>query len=193
MEVQAFSGGWDYTELPDNIMVGANCYLENRESFRRFRSHRRPGLVLGEGVYVYNWTAFSLEPTAVVEIGAGSTLVGASFWCAERIRVGERVILSYNVIIADSDFHPRDPILRRQDAIAISPTGDPSRRPPLATHPVIIGDDVWVGPGAIILKGTHIGDRARIGAGAVVTGDVPPGTMVAGNPARIVAERAMQS
>ena len=96
------------------------------------------------------------------------------------------MIVSYNVMIADCDFHPRDPDLRKQDAIANAPHGDRSRRPPLVSHPVVIADDVWIGIGAIVLKGVRIGKGARIAAGAVVTTDVPPGAPVAGNPARIV-------
>lgn len=52
--------------------------------------------------------------------------------------------------------------------------------------PVEIGSDVWVGAAALILPGVHIGDRAVIGAGAVVTRDVPPGVFAAGNPCRVI-------
>ena len=137
-------------------------------------------------MHVYTWTAFSVEPEAVVTVGDGSTLVGAMFWCAERIDVGKRVIISYNVTIVDSDFHPRDPDLRRQDAIAVAPGGDPSQRPPLVTKPVIIEDEVHIGIGAIILKGVHIGPGARISAGSVVSSNMPAGAMAAGNPARVI-------
>jgi acetyltransferase-like isoleucine patch superfamily enzyme len=133
---------------------------------------------------VYTWTTFNIEPTGAIEIGDDCVLVGPVFMCAERIVVGRRVVLSYNVTIADCDFHPKDYELRKQDAIANAPGGDRSRRPPLETSPVVIGDDVWVGIGAIILKGVRVGDGARIGAGAVVTDDVPAGRRVIGNPAR---------
>ena len=52
--------------------------------------------------------------------------------------------------------------------------------------PVTIGNDVWIGHGAVILKGVRIGDRSVVGARAVVTRDVPADTVVAGNPARVV-------
>src|SRR5205814_9088328 len=102
-------------------------------------------------VRVYTWTTFNIEPTGLLEVGDDSVLVGAIFMCAEHIFVGRRVVVSYNVTIADSDFHPIEPSLRKQDAIANAPAGDRSQRPPLVTRPVTIGDDVWIGIGAIIL------------------------------------------
>jgi acetyltransferase-like isoleucine patch superfamily enzyme len=89
--------------------------------------------------------------------------------------------------VADCDFHPLDPALRREDAIACAPEGDRSLRPRLDTAPVAIGDGASVGIGAIVLKGVRIGPGARVAAGSVVTRDVPAGAAVAGNPAAIVA------
>lgn len=109
--------------------------------------------------------------------------------CAESIVLGKWVVVSYNVTIADCDFHPKDPELRKQDAIANAPQGDKSRRPKLETRPVIIEDDVWIGIGAIILKGVHIGRGAKIGAGAVVTSNVPAGATIIGNPGGLVLNR----
>jgi acetyltransferase-like isoleucine patch superfamily enzyme len=189
-DVAVVNGAWDHRALPANIRVGEGCYLERRDSFSRFRSARDPGLVLGRGVRVYTWTAFSVEPDGVVEVGDDSLLVGALFMCAERIRLGARVVVSYNVTIADCDFHPRDPELRQRDAVANAPEGDLRQRPPLLARPVVIEDDVWIGIGAIILKGVHVGAGARIGAGAVVTASVPAGAYIAGNPAHAVAQDA---
>ena len=188
MDINEITGHWDYSILPENVSIGQNCWLERKDSFDRCRSDRESGLVLGNGVKVFTWTTFNVEPEAILEIGDESVLVGAIFMCAEHIRIGKRVIVSYHVTIADSDFHPTDPELRKQDAIANSPEGDKSKRPVVETKPVIIEDDVWIGIGAIILKGVRIGEGARIGAGAVVTSDVPAGIRVAGNPARVVSD-----
>lgn len=182
-----FDGQWDYSQLPNNIVVGHGCYLEDRKSFERIRSTRDTALVLGAGAKVFGRTVFSIESNGFVSIGIESTLVGAIFECAERILVGDHVTISYNVIIADCDFHPKDPLLRHQDAIAIAPQGDSTARPPFFTRAVQIDDDVHVGIGAFILKGIHVGAGARIGPGAVVTSDVPPGAFVSGNPARVVS------
>jgi acetyltransferase-like isoleucine patch superfamily enzyme len=189
-EFKAVTGGWDYATLPKNIRLGADCYLERKDSFKRFRSTRDPGLVLGNRVHAYTWTEFNIEPAGLVEVGDDSTLVGVVFMCAECICIGRRVVISYNVTIADSDFHPRDPEERKLDALANAPGGDRSRRPVVVAKPVVIEDDVWIGIGAIVLKGVHVGRGARIGAGAVVARDVPVGAMVVGNPARLSSEPA---
>lgn len=188
IDLALLTGSWDHSLLPKNVRVGAGCFLEREESFERFRSTREPGLVLGDRVKVYTWTTFNVEPTGVVEVGDDSTLVGVVFMCAESIRIGRRVIISYNVTIADSDFHPHDPELRKRDAIANAPEGDRSQRPAVIAKPVVIEDGVWIGIGAIVLKGVRIGHGARVGAGAVVTKDVPAGAAVVGNPARLIEE-----
>ncbi len=178
------SGAWDYRTLPSNIHVGADCWIEAKHSFRRCRSERDPAVVLGDRVRVYGWATFNVEPTGSVVVGDDSVLVGPVLLCASRIEIGRGVVISYNVTIADADFHPIDPDARRQDAIANAPNGDRSKRPPYDAAPVRIGDGAWIGIGAILLKGITIGAGARVGAGAVVTRDVAAGSSVEGNPAR---------
>jgi acetyltransferase-like isoleucine patch superfamily enzyme len=186
--VRDITGNWDYQTLPANVRFGRDCWFERKDSFGRFHSSRNPGLVFGERVRVYTWTTFNVEATGLVEVGDDSILVGPVFMCAERISVGRRVVISYNVTIADADFHPIDPEVRKQDAEANAPQGDRNRRPPYISRPVTIEDDTWIGIGAIILKGVTIGRGARVAAGAVVTCDVPAGKAAAGNPAVIVGE-----
>jgi acetyltransferase-like isoleucine patch superfamily enzyme len=181
--VDEVTGRWDYSLLPSNVKLGASCLIERKSSFERYRSIRQAGLVLGDRVKVYTWTTFNIEPNGQLVVGSDCILVGAVFMCAEQITIGKRVTISYNVTIADCDFHPMDPDERKRDAVANSPFGDKSSRPTIITQPVEIADDVWVGIGAIILKGVKIGKGARIGAGAVVTRDVSEGARVFGNPA----------
>ncbi len=179
---------WDYSTLPANVRLGKDCFIERRSVFDRFRSEQEPGLVLGDRVRVYSFTALNVEPSGRMEIGDDSILVGGVFMCAQRIKIGKRVIVSYNVTIADSDFHPTEPAARKLDAVANAPYGDRSLRPYVESNPVEIGDDVWIGIGAIVLKGVKIGVGARIGAGAVITRDVPTGSHYVGNPARAVED-----
>jgi len=183
-ELAAITGAWDPDALPANVRIGRECWFERKDSFARFRSERDPGLVIGDRVRVYTWTTFNVEQEGVLRIGSDSVLVGAVFMCARHIEIGQRVIVSYGVTIADSDFHPRDPQDRVLDARANAPLGDRTARPQVIARPVTIEDDAWIGIGAIVLKGVRIGRGARVMAGAVVTHDVAPGTTVAGNPAR---------
>jgi acetyltransferase-like isoleucine patch superfamily enzyme len=183
-EVDALSGRWDYATLAPKVQVGEGCFLERRDSFARCRSRHEPGVRLGDRVQVYMWSSFSVEPEGAVTIGDDCVVVGAIFMCAHQITLGQRVVISYNVTIADSDFHPIDPVQRRLDAIANAPEGDRRTRPPFTSLPVVIEDDACIGIGAIILKGVTVGRGARVGAGAVVTRDVAPGASVFGNPAR---------
>jgi len=186
VDVHDLDGSWDLTTLPPNVRLGRDCVVERKDSFSRLRSERDPGVVLGDRVHVSTWTEFSVEPSGCVAVGDDSVLVGAIFMCAGDILLGRRVLVSYQVTIADCDFHPTDPALRRADAVAIAPEGDRAQRPPLVTRPVTIGDDVHIGIGALVLKGVTIGEGAQILPGAVVTHDVPAGAVVAGNPARVV-------
>jgi len=186
MDVDDITGKWDLASLPGNVRVGEGCWTEHRDSFARYRSVEPVGLTLGSNVKVYTWTRFNVEPRGTLVVGSDAVLVGAMFMCAERISVGSRTVISYHVTIADSDFHPVAASERRRDALANAPGGDPSQRPRVDSRPVVIDDDVWIGIGAIILKGVHVGRGARIAAGAVVTHDVPAAATVHGNPARIV-------
>jgi acetyltransferase-like isoleucine patch superfamily enzyme len=185
-DVRTVTGAWDYTTLPTNVHLGDGCWIERPQSFERFRSTRMPGALLGDGVVVYGWTVFNVEPGGLVTVGDGSILVGAVLMCQQEIAVGSGVVISYQVTIADSDFHPRDPVQRRRDAEARAPFADPADRPEIESRPVRIGDGAWIGIGAIVLKGVQIGAGARVGAGAVVVRDVPAGTTVEGNPAYVV-------
>lgn len=185
--VPDLTGSWDYSDLPDGVVIGRECFLERRSSLDRIRGWRRPALTLGDRVAVHTWTTFSIEGGGRVEVGSDTILVGALFMCAEHIRVGQGVVVSYNVTIADCDFHPRDPESRRLDAVANAPSGDLKNRPPMTSNPVSIGDGAWIGIGAMVLKGVRVGTGARVAPGAVVTADVPPGGYAEGNPARVTA------
>lgn len=186
MSFEDLTGAWDYATLPSNVKLGADCLIERRDSFRRFRSTQRVGASIGDRVQIHTCTEFNVEPDGAIEIGDDCVLAGAIFMCAQRITLGRRVVVSYNVTIADSDFHPLDRLARRRDALANAPGADLSGRPEYTSDPVVIEDDVCVGIGAILLKGIRVGRGARIGAGAVVVRDVPAGKTVAGNPARIM-------
>ena len=108
-------------------------------------------------------------------------------WSAARISIGDRVLISHNVNIFDSLTHPVNPRERHRHYREIITSGHPSRID-LGEAPVCINNDVWIGCLSIVLRGVTIGEGAIVGAGSVVSNDVPPFTIVAGNPARVVRE-----
>ncbi len=111
---------------------------------------------------------------------------GSRIWSQASVTIGNHVLISHLVDVHDTNSHPIDWQERRLDAQEIF-SGKGYRKPTkTVSRPVVIEDDVWIGFKAIILKGVYIGRGAIISAGSVVTADVPPWTIVAGNPARII-------
>ncbi|WP_280136520.1 acyltransferase [Dyella japonica] len=94
---------------------------------------------------------------------------GASVYATHRITIGDHVLIADDVRIMDTDSH---------DVVDHAKPGK--------TAPITIGNHVWIGLRSLILKGVTIGDGAVVAAGSVVTRDVPPHTLVAGNPARVI-------
>jgi acetyltransferase-like isoleucine patch superfamily enzyme len=133
-------------------------------------------VVNGGTIEVDNVTFFSgvrLEcwRGAHITIGNGTYLNrNTEIICGSEVRVGRDCKIAWDVVIMDTDQHG---------------TGGGA---PVA-KPVIIGDRVWIGCRALILKGVRIGDDAVVGAGAIVTHDVPPGAVVTGPAATIRSSR----
>lgn len=129
----------------------------------------------GSASSIYSPVKFqTFSPTSCIEICDNVDLNGTSIVSrSKRVIIGEGTIIAPNVIIMDSDFHSIWPAENRTSGIEND-------------KEVIIGKNVWIGIGAIILKGSVIGDNSIIGAGSVVTGKVPENVIYAGNPAKLI-------
>lgn len=130
--------------------------------------HPDTRIELARTVRIYHGVGFYLDaPGARVAIGNGTYINRRTeIMCKERVTIGEHCAISWDVVIADTDYHEL--------------AGSKS------TAPVTIGDRVWIGARAVILKGVTVGGGAVIAAGSIVTKDVPAGALVAGNPARVI-------
>lgn len=117
------------------------------------------------------------------------TFIGRSrIYCAKEISIGRYCLISDNVCILDSNLHPVS--ARQRAGIAENWASGiyPNVYSNVPSERVLIEDHCWIGYGSTILKGVHIGEGSIVGAGSVVTKDVPPWTIVAGNPARVIRE-----
>lgn len=137
-------------------------------------------LVQGQLVAERNESRINLADSVLV--GGGTTID-----CALLITIERDVLISYECIIADSDSHSLYPEWRVSD-LASWMDGRRNDWARCAMAPVVIREGAWIGARSIVLKGVTIGKGAIVGMGSVVTSDVPPRTIVAGNPARIIRE-----
>jgi len=112
---------------------------------------------------------------------------GAKLWSMTSISIGSRVQISHGVHVFDNNSHSLSAGDRSRSFEHVRTLGF-SKAEPVAHSPVRIEDDVWIGFNAAIMKGVTIGEGAVVGASSVVTQDVAPYTVVAGNPARKVGE-----
>ena len=183
---------WWAAPIPSNVHFGAGFYCETAQIFRLLRSRHDDAVKLGDYVSCYAGCSFALGENGRCSVGDFTLMNGALLMAEELIEIGSYCLISWNVGIADSDFHPIDPALRRQDALALAPCyKERPPRPPIRTDPVRIADNVWIGMNAVILKGVTIGENAVVAAGSVVSKSVAANTVVAGNPAVMVREIAV--
>ena len=156
--------------------LGRNCEFQGKTIFRtlpdtrivigercRFNSSHRSNLI---GVYSPCMVS-TIKRGASIEIGDECGFSGTVIGCAKYIKIGNNVRCGANTLITDSDWHSDDPRVGEN-------------------KPVVIDDNVWLGYGVKVLKGVHIGENSLIGAGSIVTKDVPANVVAVGNPCKVI-------
>lgn len=109
------------------------------------------------------------ENNAELIIGNNVGISGSSIWCFNQIRIDDNVRIGANCVITDGDAHLDDPRVG-------------------APQPVHICENVWLGMNVTVLKGVTIGKNSLIGAGSVVTNDIPANVVAAGNPCKVIKQ-----
>lgn len=152
----------------------------------RLRLYGKGCLVLGDNVRINSdyrmnpiggntFTSFYIKDKAVLSIGDNTGMSNAAVYASQKIEIGKNVKIGGSVKIYDTDFHS---INYQERAM--------KKDPGIKSLPVCIGNDVFIGAHSIILKGVSIGDRSVVGAGSVVTKNIPPDELWAGVPARFI-------
>jgi acetyltransferase-like isoleucine patch superfamily enzyme len=112
---------------------------------------------------------FSAHPGGKLTIGDDCGFSGTVIGAFKEVKIGNKVRCGANTLVTDSDWHLDDPRST-------------------TCRPVIIGDNVWLGEGVKILKGVNIGCNTIVGSGSVVTKDLPPNVIAAGNPCKVIRD-----
>lgn len=142
------------------ISIGDNFYFSSGDAINPISSNLQGAIYLENG--------------ASLKIGCHVGMSSTRMWIHDSVAIGDNVKVGACVLITDTDAHPMDYMARRT-----SNEGTKSA-------PIVIEDDVWVGAHSIILKGVTIGARSIIGAGSVVTRDIPADCVAAGNPCKVI-------
>jgi galactoside O-acetyltransferase len=151
--------------------------------WRRVKRAAGNRLTIGERSIVHANIRFE-ETGGVVRIGSRTFIGKGDLVCYRRIDIGDDVIMSWGITISDHDSHSVEWQHRQKDVLQWREGCKDWTH--VAHAPVVVADKVWIGFNASILKGVTIGEGAIVGACSVVTRDVMPFSVVAGNPARVV-------
>ncbi|BDA69606.1 hypothetical protein CAL7716_037720 [Calothrix sp. PCC 7716] len=170
------SHDWFPEDIPSNVVIGERSWLHSSYVFLHYRSQRPCGLRVGHDTGIYIDSSFDLGTCGEVEIGNYCTIAGPIIATNNRVIIGNYVLISREVVIADSFVAAPAQLSDISYAQSVE-----------TTTSIVIGNDVWIGTKAIILQGARLGDGVIVGACAVVDFEVPPYSIVVGNPARIIS------
>jgi acetyltransferase-like isoleucine patch superfamily enzyme len=176
---QAWAQFRRFSTLPSSCRLGSHAWCINM-------SNDPSRIMIDEGVVCRGLLR-------VESFGTGRLLIRSNAYigddvllsCADQIVIGSNALIAHGVQIFDNNTHPTNWQDREMDWQSIN-SGKARLHPAIASAPVHIGDHAWIGFNCIILKGVSVGQRSIVAAGSVVTSDVPPDTVVGGNPARVL-------
>jgi acetyltransferase-like isoleucine patch superfamily enzyme len=179
-------GDWFDGIVPACVEVDGDAHIESAFTFIACRARTAGAVQIGKAAHIYSSSIFDVGPYGRVQIGEYAMLNGARLICEARIQIGAYAAISWNVVLMDSYRVPFDPVQRGK---LLEQAGHPSHAftdPSAPARPIRLEDNVWLGFDVCVLPGVTIGEGSVVGARSVVCSDVPPYTVVAGNPARVV-------
>jgi acetyltransferase-like isoleucine patch superfamily enzyme len=177
---------WNGTPLPNNIELDEMAYPGTSYSFNTFFSRQHVGFKLGYASGNYGHSIFTTGENGQINIGKFVVLEGTCIIANASVIIKDHCMLSWGSVVTDSWItdsifspHIRRDILKRASYGNRYLEFNYSK-------PVYIEENVWLGFGAVVLPGVHIGKGAVVGCKTIVDKDVPPYAVVIGNPARVI-------
>jgi acetyltransferase-like isoleucine patch superfamily enzyme len=179
---------WDWYEgrIPENVVIDKDAYIESSFSFHLYHSQMAEGVRIARGASAYLGTMFDVGPEGRVSIGEFTLVNAARIICDREIEIGDYGLISWNVVLMDTYRLSLDQGERRRELMRVPFRAGRVVEAQVEARPVRIGRNVWIGFDACVLPGVTIGEGSIVGARSVVFEDVPPYTVVVGNPARVI-------
>ena len=181
---------WDWYPgtIPENVILDETAYVETSFSFYLCRSGLPGGVTYRRGASTYLGTMFDVGPQGRVELGEYALVHGARIICDSEVIIGDYALISWNVVFMDTYRLPLGVLERRKELERVPARPVRFAAAEVPAQPIRLERNVWIGFDACVLPGVTIGEGSIVGAKSVVTQSVPPFTVVAGNPARVVRQ-----
>ena len=172
--------------IPDNVHFGENVYIDSSFGFAAFNSKKRDAMLMGFSSSSYDRSTFITTGNGKIEIGDYSFVNGCTLICSNHISIGKYVMIAWGAVLYDN-YLTSDLNQKQRAEILMNNSHSENREMPFSgSSSIIIEDNVWIGFDAIIKPGTTIGRGSVIGSKSVVSGEIPPYSVVVGNPGRII-------
>ena len=172
--------------IPKNVSLGENVYIDSSFGFAAFNSENMEAMKMGIASSSYDRATFVTTGNGIIEIGDYTILNGCTIICSGHITIGKYVMVAWGAVIYDNHLASNLDSKERAEILTTQALMENREMPFSGSSPITIEDNVWIGFDAVVKPGTTIGRGSIIGSKSVVSGHIPPYSVVVGNPGRII-------
>ncbi len=177
---------WFPGVIPENVSIGKEVYLDSSYGFAAFDSQHKEAMRMGYACSSYDRSTFITSGKGKLEIGDYSFVNGCTIICTEHISIGKYVMVAWGAVLYDN-LLASDLDSKERSTLLTSIASTTRRELPFSeSSPITIEDNVWIGFDAVVKPGTTIGRGSIVGSKSVVSGVIPPYSVVVGNPGQVI-------